>query len=60
MLPVAVTIKDRLLPLLLLLVPLLGMFLFLMQKKKLLSVLAAPLLLHLFAPRLMVRVLSLS
>ena len=58
-LPVAVTIKAHLLPLLLLL-PLLGMFLLLMQKKKLLSMLAAPLLLHLFAPRVMDRVSSVS
>ena len=44
-LPVAVMIKDHLLPLHLLR-PLLGMFRLLMPKKKLLSMLAAPLLLH--------------
>ena len=50
MLPIAMTIKDHLLPLLLLW-PLLGMFRLLMLKKKLLSVPAAPLLLHRFMAR---------
>ena len=58
--PVAVMIKDHLLPLLLLLRPMLGMFWLLMPKKKLLSILAAPLLLHQFTPQLVVRASSLS
>ena len=57
---VVVTIMAHRLPLLLLLLPLLGMYLLLMQKKKLLSMLSPPLLLHLFTPRLMSRVLSVS
>ena len=58
--PVTMTIKDHQLPLLLLLLPLLGMFRLLMPKKKLLSVPAAPLLLHRLTPRLVAQALSLS
>ena len=60
MLPIAVTTKGHRLPLLLLLLPLLGMCQLLMKKRKLLSMPATPLLLHRLAPRLVVRGLSLS